>query len=399
MPYTPRPTYQHSAHQRANHQHLPHSDADTLPALDAELLTALQAAQTRHGLLPQIHATNDVDHTRRQTVIVAVSGGADSVFLLHALYALRQAWRLALHVAHLDHALRADSVHDAAFVQELAATWNLPFHHARLEPGALDQHPDGLEAAARQARYAFLCQIAHTHTPAEQTPLLAVAHHLDDQAETVLLNLARGSGLSGLAGMAWVTEMQMSTATRPVRVMRPLLGLRRAQLRAELHRLGVPWREDASNTDARFLRNHVRQTILPALATLNPQIHVTLARTAEIVAGDAARLAVWDGRTLATLTCQHVAQQRRVLDLAQFNALDWATRRGVLRQAIAGFANAGFANQASDKTIDARAIGFAEIEGLIERLAHAPAAPPAPGPHPLAGGLAWTYFPPTQETP
>lgn len=371
---------------------------------DSPILAALRRAQTRHRLFAHLlpkESEVDTPHqtaTARQTVIVAVSGGADSVCLLHALYTVRHTWRLDLHVAHLDHALRPQSADDAAFVQALAAQLNLAWHTQRLHEGALDGHPDGPEAAARQARYRFLAQVADHVTPAHQTPCLALAHHLDDQAETVLLNLARGSGLAGLGGMAWTrdlpaTQFLAECSHSTLRLLRPFLGLRRAQIVDALTRMGQSWREDASNRDPRYLRNRIRAGVLPALAALNPQIHVTLARNAHIAAGDAARLARMDRATLAALLLQADppqaitdlqqarTAQRLVLDLEQLNRLDWATRRGVLRQALACFA------------VDGRDLGFEHMESLLEQLAPQAQPPADPGPHPLAGGLAWTLFP------
>lgn len=395
----------HAAQQR--HMLFTHLDTHVRPLSDQSPTKHRQQDFCTQSAADQTHAEPGVFD---QTIVVGVSGGADSVCLLHALHALRQNWRLELHVAHLDHSLRPTSAADADWVQQLAHMLGLPFHHARLSPGELDNHPRGPEDAARQARYAFLCQTARAATPQGKTPIVAVAHHQNDQAETVLMNLLRGSGPLGLGGMLPVTEIRYPVDAPPVRLIRPLLSVSRATILAALARSGQSWREDATNIDAHYLRNRIRHTVLPTLAEINPQIHATLARNADILAGDAARLAARDRQTLHTLLLQstpaaprverqtHSTAQRLVLHLDRFQKLDWATRRGVLRQAIACF------------PVEARAIGYQEIDSVINALvsaspapapAHtpAPAPEPTPGPHPLAGGLSWTHFPATREEP
>ncbi|MEZ4679617.1 MAG: tRNA lysidine(34) synthetase TilS [Caldilineaceae bacterium] len=169
-------------------------DSLTTYALD----TALRQIQQRHQLFPLPHSPTAA---RKLTVIVGVSGGADSVCLLHLLQRFAPEWQLALQIGHLDHALRAESATDAEFVRELAAMWGIPFHTHRLEPGALQAQGGNLEANARIVRHAYLQTLALNLTPAGQIPIVALAHHADDQAETILHHLIRGSGLSGLTGM------------------------------------------------------------------------------------------------------------------------------------------------------------------------------------------------------
>ncbi|HXF60531.1 MAG TPA: tRNA lysidine(34) synthetase TilS, partial [Caldilineaceae bacterium] len=272
------------------------NDFDTLlrqapPAAQA-VLRGLAGAQHHHRLFPAPSAA-----APPTPVVVAVSGGADSICLLHALHHCRSVLGLALHVAHLDHALRPTSAEDAAFAGEQAAALGLPFHTARLAPGRLLDRPEGVEAAARQARYAFLydvaCQVGGTENPA----VVAVAHHQDDQAETVLMNFLRGSGPAGLAGMAWATRLPHPGAV-PVRLVRPLLGVARAAILAYLAAYGLPWREDATNQETSYLRNRVRHTLLPRLQEMiqeiNPALVETLARTADLFAAEADRAARWD---------------------------------------------------------------------------------------------------------
>lgn len=381
-----------------------HSHRNKLPLTDP-LAEAIRAAQQRHELLPHLAPKSPPRDQPRDPapypLVVGVSGGADSVCLLHALVALAPAWNLELHVAHLDHALRPASAADAAWVGQLAQSLGLPFHTERLASGALESHPGGLEDAARQARYTFLAQTARhiaTSAGSDYPPTVATAHHQDDQAETLLLHLIHGSGLAGLGGMAWVSTLD-ETHSQPVRLIRPLLAVSRAEILAALQRMGATWRDDDSNRDARYTRNRIRHQILPALAQINPQIHATLARTAQIIAGDAARLAQSDLELLGALTVQTApavpvtalhrtrTAHRIVLDLTRLGALAESTRRGVLRQAVACF------------PVDLRRLGYTELQTLAHACA-TDAYPHAPsGPVPLAGGLAWSRLAATHGQP
>jgi tRNA(Ile)-lysidine synthase len=179
-------------------------------------------------------------------VLVAVSGGADSVALVHTLVTLAPAWRLRLHVLHVDHGLRPDSVRDAAFVRTLGARLGVPVEVAVVAVG-----PGSLEDAARVARYAAL-EAGARRVGATR---IALGHTADDQAETVLMRLLSGSGVRGLAGIP------------PVRgaIIRPLIERRRAEVLAALASAGLPWVEDPTNRDPKFLRNRVRHELLPLL--------------------------------------------------------------------------------------------------------------------------------------
>jgi tRNA(Ile)-lysidine synthase len=202
--------------------------------------------------------------TGGETVLVAVSGGADSVALLHVLLALAPAWRLALHVLHVDHGLRADSARDAEVVQALGARLGVPVHVAPVTVGAGSQ-----EAAARAARYAALEAWADRLGATR----IATGHTADDQAETVLMRLLGGAGVRGLAAIPPVRG----------RVIRPLLETRRQALRDALAAAGLPWVEDPTNRDPAFLRNRVRHELLPWLAAAQDgDVVPALARTARL---------------------------------------------------------------------------------------------------------------------
>jgi tRNA(Ile)-lysidine synthase len=206
---------------------------------------------------------------RGDGVAVAVSGGADSLALLHALRTLAspRGWRL--EVVTVDHGTRPGSAADAEFVVDHAKALGLGAHLARIPAAELAAAGGaGPEGAARTARYRALAELAQ----AAGCRYVATGHTLDDQAETVLLQLLRGTGPDGLAGM-------------PVRdgwLLRPLLGVRREETRRCCRALDLAWREDASNQDQRLLRNAVRLRVLPLLEELRPGSTRTLARTADL---------------------------------------------------------------------------------------------------------------------
>lgn len=308
---------------------------EPLPEIDQRLLDQLTQAQERHRLFPA-PARPDAAPT---PVVVAVSGGADSVALLHLLTRVQDAWALDLLVAHLDHNLRPESAADARFVAELAERWGLPFESARLPAEALAQQGN-LEAAARQARYRFLAQIAARRQA--ETPgcavVIAVAHTANDQAETVLMNLIRGSGLDGLAGMPpkrpLLPDETPATPISNISVVRPLLGVSRAELLQYLNAHEIPWQEDPTNRDQSFVRNRIRHDILPRIGQINPQIVSALCRTAAILSAEAARVRTYNRQSLSAPLVQAQRQHgdgRRVFDLAQFQALDVAAQRSLLR--------------------------------------------------------------------
>ncbi|MDR3050766.1 MAG: tRNA lysidine(34) synthetase TilS [Oscillospiraceae bacterium] len=209
-----------------------------------------------------------------QTVLVAVSGGADSVALLRLFCAVRLLRGCRLVAAHLHHGIRGEEADgDAAFVRDLCEQLDVPLHTAREDiPARAARAHAGLEETARLARRAFLEQV-RAQIGADW---VALAHHMEDQAETVLLHMIRGSGATGLSGM------------RPVqgRTLRPLLGFHRQEMRAYLQALGQPWREDSTNRDETYARNYVRHSVLPPMGALNPGVARALAGLAERIALD-----------------------------------------------------------------------------------------------------------------
>lgn len=209
------------------------------------------------------------------TVVIGVSGGADSTALLRCLARLKGPGPGLLIAAHYHHGLRGAAADaDAQFVAQLAAELALPWEIGRALPhSADDSRPRRTsEATARQARYAFLRETAHRRG----ARYVALAHSADDQAETVLHRLLRGTGLAGLAGIPRLRRLSRATT-----VIRPLLDISRADLRAYLGRLNQPYCEDETNVDLRFTRNRIRQSLLPHLKNhYNRQVAHALTRLA-----------------------------------------------------------------------------------------------------------------------
>ncbi len=251
-------------------------------------------------------------------LLVAVSGGPDSLCLLHVLHTLaaRRGW--SLHAFHLNHQLRGDAADaDAAFVGETAAAWGIPATLASADVAAeASATGTNLHAIARTVRYRMLAALAAE----QQAAAVLVAHHADDQAETVLMHLLRGAGSAGLRGIRPVVPWAEWAGTPPAHcdapLLRPLLAVRRAEIEAYCAEHGLAPRHDATNDDPEPLRNRVRHELLPVLHTYNPQIVAALGRTAATLADDHAAIvaaldAVWP--TLASVQPGGVALQRNTL--------------------------------------------------------------------------------------
>ena len=200
---------------------------------------------------------------------VAVSGGPDSVCLLHVLLELAPRLGIAVTaVAHLNHKLRGEaSDEDERFVAEMALRAGVPFFCERVRVG---EENGNLEQAARRARHAFFSRLIKDGVANR----IATGHTADDQAETVLFRLLRGSGLAGLSGILPVTREG---------IVRPLMDVSRADVIEILRARGLHWREDATNQDARFARNRIRHSLLPQLAReWNPRLSESLAHLADL---------------------------------------------------------------------------------------------------------------------
>ncbi len=270
-------------------------------------------------------------------VIIGISGGPDSVALLHLFTRLRADWQLTLHAAHLHHGIRgAEADADAAFVAELCARWDVPCTIERLDvPTLARQEHLALEEAARRHRYAFLARVALQ----QGATTIAVAHHADDQAETVLMHLLRGSGPAGLRGMAPATPLSAyrvlplpPEARRDLLLIRPLLFTPRAAIEAYCAAWDLPTRYDSSNADTTFFRNRLRHEVIPYLARLNPRIRERLCALAEVVRADYALLEELTQQSWDTLLLeQH--ENAISFDRVGFRALPLSLQRALIRRA------------------------------------------------------------------
>ncbi len=227
----------------------------------------------------------------KNTVIIAVSGGADSVSLLASLHELQSAVKinLKLIVAHFNHRLRqSESDEDAEFVDNLAKKFDFQFVCGSPSEN-LRKSESNLEQAARKARYDFLGETAEVY----KAFAVLTAHTLDDQAETFLLRLLRGSGADGLAAMQTISDFNSPFTIHhsPLLLVRPLLGWARREMTEDFCReIGLQYRNDSMNDDESFARVRVRKHLLPALKDFNPKIVETLANTANLLREDADEL-------------------------------------------------------------------------------------------------------------
>lgn len=199
-------------------------------------------------------------------ITCAISGGADSTALLHCLHTLQAELEITLSAAHFNHRLRgAESDRDEAFVRTLCDRWSIPLAIGQADVRAYaGAHKLGLEEAARECRYAFL---------EAQPGLIATAHNADDNAETLLLHLLRGSGMRGLCGIP----------PKRGRIIRPLLSISREDILAYLQAEGLTWTEDSTNAADCYRRNRLRHSVLPLLYAEQPQLHQQLDRTTSLL--------------------------------------------------------------------------------------------------------------------
>lgn len=211
-------------------------------------------------------------------LVVGVSGGADSLALLHQL---REIFGPAvLQIAHLDHGIRPGSAADAKFVAGLAQSWGIPFSGKQVDVPELSKRQGwSLEEAARNARYEFLADVART----VGARIVAVGHNSDDQAETILLHFLRGSGLSGLRGMS---PLSPYPGAPDLKLVRPLLYQSRDEIETYCNRHNLTPVVDETNSDPAYQRNRIRHQLLPALYSYNPQIKSQLLQLAAITAAE-----------------------------------------------------------------------------------------------------------------
>lgn len=224
------------------------------------------------GMLDKLKIACEVLSLRNSAILVAVSGGPDSVALLDGLTRLKREFSFSLAIGHFNHVQRKESDEEESFVVSLGRRYNVPTYVGRLD--APLKEGVGKEAAMREERYNFLIETAKR----EGYPFIALAHHMDDQAETVILNLLRGAGIQGLKGM------MLKTVRDGVVLVRPLLEVNRKEIEDYIEHNKLEFRIDRSNYSSEFLRNKIRWELIPYLeGDFNPKIKERLSILAKVL--------------------------------------------------------------------------------------------------------------------
>jgi tRNA(Ile)-lysidine synthase len=288
-------------------------------------------------------------------VLIAVSGGPDSVALLHVLDGIREQLNLRLEIAHLQHGIRgAQAAEDARFVGCLAEKLKLPFHEKELNLPRLQSEAGrgNLEELAREERYKFFAGVAAGRGLGK----IATAHTQDDQAETVLMWLLRGSGMTGLGGMAPVRRLPPAEPgpAEELVVIRPFLETSKSEILQYLAERQIPYRRDATNSDPSLLRNWIRQELLPVMkGKAGGHLPARLARQAELLRdendymdglarGDLQAIRAGDGLKRREFLRRHPAMQRRILRLwvaetrGNLHAVDYRHIESMLELILSG---------------------------------------------------------------
>lgn len=259
---------------------------------------------------------------RGDGVVIGVSGGPDSMALLHVLLTLRDEYALSLFAVHVHHQLRgAEADADAAFVEGWCRAHGVPCRVERVDVRAhAAARGLGVQAAARELRYEVLRKVAAQ----EGAGKIALGHHADDQVETVLMRLVRGTGIGGLAGMP------VARAEGAATVIRPLLYVRREEIEAYCAAHGVPYRLDASNCSRAYLRNRVRLDVVPLLSALNPRFAEAVCQLAEVARAENAYLEERAREALEAILRRRGADGV-ILDRRGFARLPLALQRRVVK--------------------------------------------------------------------
>ncbi len=295
--------------------------------------------------------------SRDDHVVAGVSGGPDSMALLHVLVDLNAecGYSLNIHIAHLDHQLRGqESEKDAAFVQAAADGLELPCTIERADIGEQAGSGEGsVEEVARRERYAFLERVC-LRTGAK---VAAVGHHRDDDAETILHRIVRGTGLRGLAGIPRARSLREGTAIRQIRLVRPLLRRDRRSLITYLSESGVPYRDDRTNQDNSVMRNRIRNSVLPLLEhDVNPQVREALLRLGEQARWLEEYFRGTTQRTLETLVISRTDQEL-VLNAAALSKKARIIQTELIRRAVVAF------------QLGEQDLGFAQLVAVLDLVA------------------------------
>lgn len=265
------------------------------------------------------------------TVIVAVSGGPDSLSLLHLLNRLSTELKVKLVVAHLNHCLRPEAQEEAIGVAKIAASWSLPFESKAVDIRSYKiKHGISEEEAGRRARYRFLFHMAEKYGAST----IALGHHLDDQAETVLLNILRGSSVDGLAGILPKRVMD------GISLVRPLLCLRRSEIEAYCREYDLQPFTDSSNLETNYTRNKLRLELIPQLEeNFNPRISEALFNLAGFAAADRYYLNHMARKKMSAVA--RISSSGIILSRHRLLLLPQALRGRVLHLALQKFIPAG----------------------------------------------------------
>ncbi|PYI50236.1 tRNA lysidine(34) synthetase TilS [Paenibacillus flagellatus] len=258
-------------------------------------------------------------------IVVAVSGGPDSMALLHVLFSLRERLRIGLVAAHVNHRFRgAESDREADIVAAFAEELGVPCEMASIDvPDYIARTGMNPQAAAREKRYAFLREAAGRHGAKK----IALAHHADDQAETVLMRLLRGSGPSGLAGMPIVR------AEKNLELIRPLLRIYKSEIECHCADYGLPVCRDSSNESRKYFRNEIRLDVIPFLRQYSDRLPESLNRLAEIARAEDEWMEAETRRTFAEIvSVRHAGDGTEcVLESASFAVLPIALQRRLIK--------------------------------------------------------------------
>ncbi len=262
-----------------------------------------------------------------QTVVVSVSGGADSVSLLHVLSRLSQGMRFRIHVASLDHGIRGEAAaRDVQHVREIATRSRLPFTAGSANAPTFAQREGiGLEEAARRVRYDFLAKLALRHDAA----CVAVGHHALDQVETILMRIIRGSGIKGLRGMRMSSPMPYH---EELTLVRPLLNITREEILAYCVENRLEYRHDSSNDDTGHLRNFIRHQIVPPLLDRYPHLPRSFERLAAAAGADHDFMESRFKNAVLPLVEQQAGAWR--ISRSDYQSCHEAMRRRLLREAF-----------------------------------------------------------------
>lgn len=266
-------------------------------------------------------------------VVVGVSGGPDSMALLRALWELRQEFRLSLFVAHLNHGLRPEGEEEKKFVQKAAAALGLPFLAKKADVRAYQEKENlTLQEAAREVRYAFLAEVAKK----QQADKIALGHTADDQVESMVMRFLRGSGTRGLAGIPPVRDGVF---------IRPLIECWRKEIEEFLQKKKIPFLSDPSNRYLKFLRNRIRQELLPLLREYNPNLPHTLLQMAEIFRAEEEYWASWLQEKFSSFVRQR-KKEKLILDIPALQqqplAVQWRVIRHAIREYLGHLRRIGF---------------------------------------------------------